>query len=47
MKALQTLQQSGRIVGMISHVSELKNRISARIEISRDKAGASKVSIKN
>lgn len=41
MKALSLLQGGGRLVGVISHVSELKNRIPGRIEISRDAAGNS------
>jgi len=33
-KALLELQQGGRLVGIISHVPELKERIDARLEIS-------------
>ena len=39
MKALAEIQQSGRLVGIISHVSELRNRIFTKIEIERDSAG--------
>lgn len=41
MKALGMLRGGGRLVGIISHVSELKNRIPGRIEVSRDSSGAS------
>jgi len=33
MKALAEIQREGRLVGIVSHVSELKDRIPARIEI--------------
>ena len=33
MRALDEIQRSGRTVGIISHVQELKSRISARIEV--------------
>ena len=33
MKALADIQKEGRLVGLISHVSELRNRIPARIEV--------------
>lgn len=45
MKALGMLRGGGRLVGIISHVSELKNRIPGRIEISRDSNGASHAKI--
>jgi exonuclease SbcC len=32
-RALETLQQAGRLVGVISHVAELRRRIPARIEV--------------
>ena len=32
-ECLIELQSSGRLVGIISHVEELKNRIEARLEI--------------
>ena len=44
MKALALLQSSGRLVGIISHVSELKNRIGCRVEVTRDAAGFSHAS---
>lgn len=46
MKALATLQNSGRLIGLISHVSELKNRIPCRIEVTRDAAGFSHASLR-
>ena len=46
MKALAMLQSGGRLIGIISHVSELKNRIPCRVEVSRDAAGFSHAAIK-
>jgi exonuclease SbcC len=40
-RALRDLQQGGRLVGIISHVTELKEWIDARLEISRDRRGSS------
>ena len=40
-QCLLELQQSGKLVGVISHVQELKERIRARIEISADMVGSS------
>ena len=45
MKALSTLSQSNKLVGIISHVSELKNRIDKQIVITKDQNGCSKVKI--
>lgn len=39
MKALAEIRKSGRIVGIISHVSELKSRIPSRIEITQNQLG--------
>lgn len=39
-ECLLDLQQSGKFVGVISHVPELKERIRARIEISADTGGS-------
>ena len=39
-KALQDLQQSGRLVGIISHVAELKEWIDARLELKATQAGS-------
>ena len=47
MRALNDIQSSGRVVGIISHVSELKNRIAARIEINTDINGGSHISVKD
>jgi exonuclease SbcC len=33
MEALSDLRDTGRMVGIISHVSELKQRVSARLEV--------------
>ncbi|MDO5785643.1 MAG: SMC family ATPase [Eubacteriales bacterium] len=42
MRALQSLTDDGqRLVGIISHVSELKNRIPKQIIVTKDKAGGS------
>ena len=40
-RALRDLQQGGRLVGIISHVTELKEWIDARLEITRDRRGSS------
>lgn len=45
MKALAMLQNGGRLIGIISHVSELKGRIPSRIEVTRDALGFSKASV--
>ncbi len=45
MKALAMLRGGGRLVGVISHVSELKSRIPGRIEVSRDSAGNSRAKL--
>lgn len=39
MKALSMIWNSGRVVGIISHVAELKNHIKTKISISSDKLG--------
>jgi exonuclease SbcC len=41
MDALVELQDSGRLVGVISHVPELRQRIQARLEVSAGPAGSS------
>lgn len=43
MKALAQLQHMGRTIGIISHVSELKNRIAAQIVVGKDRNGGSTV----
>lgn len=40
MRALEDLQAGGRLVGMISHVSELKERVGARLEVSAGRRGS-------
>ena len=40
-RALRDLQQGGRLVGIISHVTELKEWIDARLEITRERRGSS------
>ena len=46
MKALEMLQGGGRLIGIISHVSELKNRIPCCIQVSRTASGASRAAVK-
>ncbi len=43
---LDRLQAGGRAVGIVSHVSELKDRIADRIEISRTPAGGSTLKVR-
>ena len=38
--SLESLNAGGRLVGIISHVSELRERIDARLEITADKTGS-------
>ena len=45
MKALSSLAESDRLVGIISHVGELKQKIDKQIIITKDKAGGSKAEI--
>lgn len=40
-RALQDLQHGGRLVGIISHVTELKELIDTRLEITRERRGSS------
>ena len=46
MKAFSQLQHMGRTIGIISHVSELKNRIAAQIVVGKDRDGGSTVRIR-
>jgi len=39
--ALVTLQEGGRLVGIISHVAELRERVDARLEVTAGKTGSS------
>ena len=41
MEALSDLRETGRLVGIISHVSELKQRVSARLEVEQTQEGSS------
>ena len=43
--ALTSLSESNRLVGIISHVDALKNRIDSQIVVTKEKAGGSKVQI--
>ena len=45
MKALTSLADNDRLVGIISHVSELKQRIDKQILVTKDKTGGSKAEI--
>lgn len=41
MRALEDLQSGGRLVGIISHVPELKERVGARLEVTPGRRGSS------
>ena len=45
MKALTSLADSNRLVGIISHVGELKQKIDKQIIVTKDKSGGSKAQI--
>lgn len=45
MKALTSLADNNRLVGIISHVGELKRRIDKQILVTKDKSGGSKAEI--
>ena len=44
-QALARLTEGDRLVGIISHVSELKSRIDKQIVVTKDRQGGSKVEI--
>lgn len=44
--ALVQLQQSGRMIGVISHVEELKSIFPAMLEVTKTKEGYSKTAFK-
>lgn len=44
-KALVSLSEGNRLVGIISHVAELKNKIDKKIIVTKEKTGGSKVAI--
>ena len=45
MKALSSLADGNRLVGIISHVADLKNRIDRQIVVTKEKSGGSKANI--
>lgn len=45
MQALASLAEGNRLVGIISHVSELKNKIDKQIVVTKEKTGGSNVTI--
>ena len=46
MQALGSLAEGNRLVGIISHVPELKERIDRQILVTKDRSGGSRVSIR-
>ena len=45
MQALYSLTEENRLIGIISHVSELKSKIDKQIVVTKEKSGGSKVSV--
>ena len=45
MKALSSLADGNRLVGIISHVADLKNRIDKQIMVTKSQSGGSKAEI--
>ncbi|MGI8634895.1 MAG: SbcC/MukB-like Walker B domain-containing protein, partial [Segetibacter sp.] len=45
--ALENLQASGKMIGVISHVEALKERIGTQIEVSKQPGGYSKIKVKS
>lgn len=45
MRALQNLTEGNRLVGIISHVSELKERIEKQIVVTKEKSGGSRINM--
>ena len=45
-QALVSLTEGNRLVGIISHVSELKERIDRQIVVTKDKTGGSRAEIR-
>ena len=43
MRALQNLIEGNRLVGIISHVTELKERIDKQIVVTKEKSGGSRI----
>ncbi|MBR6581820.1 MAG: SMC family ATPase [Ruminococcus sp.] len=46
MKSIQGLAEGNRLVGIISHVGELRNRIDRQIVVTKDKTGGSRIEIR-
>ena len=46
LRALSGLAQSDRLIGIISHVSELKDKIDRQMVVSKEKSGGSRVEIR-
>ena len=44
-KALSSLADGNRLVGIISHVSELKERIDKQIVVKKEKTGGSSITL--
>ena len=44
-KALSSLADGNRLVGIISHVNELKERIEKQIVVKKEKTGGSRISV--
>ena len=40
MDALEGLRDGGRVVGLVSHVAEMKQRIGAQLQITRGRNGS-------
>ena len=45
MKALSSLADGNRLVGIISHVADLKNRIDKQIVVTKQRSGGSRAEI--
>lgn len=45
LKALSDLSQGNKLIGIISHVADLKEKIDKQIVVTKDKSGGSKVSV--
>jgi len=45
--ALENLQSGGKMIGIISHVEALKERIGTQIEVSKQPRGYSKIKVKS
>ena len=45
MQALSGLTEGNKLIGIISHVGELKNRIDKQIVVTKEKTGGSKIAV--